>query len=185
MVVPSVELTVLMRSTLSRTDEPDDATDVVDHSPHVSAWPHSSNLSMSECHRTRCRKRRASVHGAFMALRDGNHKLPVAAPMREAIGRTDGDKRGTPSDKATELTPAVSHTDRLVTPNEGLVRAARPRAGHRAECVVSSWFATVDLSRTSVAGRRAFGQVANLLDQLQPARLDPSDQTVVFEEDET
>lgn len=50
---------------------------------------------------------------------------------------------------------------------------------------VSSWFASVDLARASAAGRRVFDQVSDLLDHLQPARLDPSDQTVVFAEGET
>ncbi len=30
--------------------------------------------------------------GAFMALGDGTHKLPVAAPIRKVIGKSDGDE---------------------------------------------------------------------------------------------
>ncbi|WP_164233757.1 DUF1905 domain-containing protein [Microbacterium hydrocarbonoxydans] len=34
----------------------------------------------------------APFRGAFMALGDGTHKLPVAAAIRKTVGKTDGDE---------------------------------------------------------------------------------------------
>lgn len=50
---------------------------------------------------------------------------------------------------------------------------------------VSSWFARLDLSSASAAERRAVQKVSDLLDQLQPARLDPAKQTVEVSDRET
>lgn len=50
---------------------------------------------------------------------------------------------------------------------------------------VTSWFAQRDLSETSEAQQRVIQGVENLLDQLQPARLDPAQQIVEREQGET
>jgi hypothetical protein len=50
---------------------------------------------------------------------------------------------------------------------------------------VSSWFARLDLSSASAVDRRVVQKVSDLLDHLQPARLDPAKQTVEVGERET
>ena len=50
---------------------------------------------------------------------------------------------------------------------------------------MTSWFARQDLSLTSPAERGVVRMVSDLLDQLQPARLDPAEQVVEVDEGET
>lgn len=50
---------------------------------------------------------------------------------------------------------------------------------------VTRWFARVDLSAASDAQKRVVQQVCDLLDQLQPARLDPTQQAVEPDRGET
>lgn len=50
---------------------------------------------------------------------------------------------------------------------------------------VTAWFAEFDLSGASTAQKRVVQQVIELLDQLQPARLDPADQAVELDRGET
>ena len=50
---------------------------------------------------------------------------------------------------------------------------------------VTSWFARQDLSLTSPAERRVVRMVSDLLDQLQPARLDPAEQVIEIDDGET
>jgi len=51
--------------------------------------------------------------------------------------------------------------------------------------VVTEWFARLDLSGAPAPHQRVIGHVSELLDQLQPARLNPGHQTVVFDQGET
>lgn len=50
---------------------------------------------------------------------------------------------------------------------------------------MTRWFARTDLSAASKAQQRVFEQVLTLLDQLQPVRLDPAQQSVEPERGET
>jgi hypothetical protein len=50
---------------------------------------------------------------------------------------------------------------------------------------VTQWFTTLDLSLASDAEKRVVQRVCDLLDQLQPGRLDPASQAVEVDEGET
>uniref|UniRef100_UPI00312C6EF1 hypothetical protein n=1 Tax=Escherichia coli TaxID=562 RepID=UPI00312C6EF1 len=50
---------------------------------------------------------------------------------------------------------------------------------------VSAWFAELDLTGASDAERRVVRMVSDVLDELQPARLDPANQVVERERGET
>lgn len=50
---------------------------------------------------------------------------------------------------------------------------------------MNSWFAELDLSGTSDAQQRVIRGVSDLLDELQPTRLDPAQQVVEREDGET
>lgn len=50
---------------------------------------------------------------------------------------------------------------------------------------VSRWFGRLELNKSSDAQKRVVQLVCDLLDELQPARLDPAQQTVEFDEGET
>jgi hypothetical protein len=74
----------------------------------------------------------------------------------------------------------TSKSARLASQGEvPLVPEAVPLAGIiRHSGPVSPWFARLDLSEASAAQRRVVQRVCDLLDQLQPARLDPAHQVV-------
>jgi len=66
-----------------------------------------------------------------------------------------------------------------------LPRRAAPRRAVPHDVVVTAWFAHLDLSGTSDAQQRVIQGVTDLLDELQPDRLNPADQVVERQQGET